>query len=247
MNDLTWQPLTEALGRWRDAGRRPAFWLRDDDAIELTPALDRLVVLTAKYDLPLGLAVIPAHTGEALAHYVADKPHVTALVHGWSHDNHAPPQAKKQELGLHRPAGIVLGELAQALRRVEHLFGVRSAPLLVPPWNRIDAALIPQLTGLGFRGLSVFGPPKPSPIRIVNSTIDIIDWHGTRGCRDHGVLVGEIVEQLDAALADPGQPSIGVLTHHLVHDEAAWDFMKRLFEVAARSSDWQSVDGLLKP
>lgn len=247
MNDMTWQPLPEALGRWRDAGRRPNFWLRDDDAIEPTPALDRLVALTAKYDVPLGLAVIPAHAGEALARHVADKPHVTALVHGWSHDNHAPLRDKKQELGLHRPAGIVLGELAQALRRIEYLFGARSAPLLVPPWNRIDVGLIPQLTGLGYRGLSVFGPPKPAPIRIVNSTVDIIDWHGTRGCRDHGVLVGEIVEQLDAALANPGQPPIGVLTHHLVHDEAAWDFLERLFEVEARSGHWRSVNELLKP
>ena len=246
MNDANWQPLNEMLGRWRDAGRKPSFWLRDDDAIEPTPALDRLVALTAKYDLPLGLAVIPAHAGEALARYVADKPHVTALVHGWSHDNHAPPQAKKQELVLHRPAGIVLGELAQALRRIEHLFGVRSAPLLVPPWNRIDAALVPHLTALGYRGLSVFGKPKPAPIRIVNSTIDIIDYYGTRSCRDHGVLVGEIVEQLDAALADPGQPPIGLLTHHLVHDEVAWDFLNRLFELTVPACHWLSVSELLE-
>lgn len=247
MNDTTWQPLIEALGRWRYAGRRPTFWLRDDDAIEPTPALDRLVALTGKHDLPLGLAVIPAHAEEALAHQIADKPHVTALVHGWSHDNHAPPQAKKQELGPHRPAEIVLDELAQALRRIEHLFGAQSAPLLVPPWNRIDAPLVPHLTGLGYRGLSVFGKPKPAEIRIVNSTVDIIDWHGTRGCRDHGVLVGEIVEQLDAALADSGQPPIGLLTHHLVHDEAAWDFLERLFKVAARKGHWRSVGKLLKP
>ena len=245
MSEATWQPLIEAIGRWRDAGRQPSFWLRDDDAIEPTAPLERLVKLTGRFGVPVGLAVIPAHVKEALARRVAYAPHVTALVHGWSHQNHAPPDAKKQELGLHRPAEIVVGELAQALRRINDLFGTQASPVLVPPWNRIDAALVPALAGLGYRGLSVFGKPKPAPIRIVNSTVDIIDWHGTRGCRDPGVLVGEIVGQIDAALADPSHPPVGLLTHHLVHDEAAWDFLERLFDITARCSRWRSVDDLL--
>jgi hypothetical protein len=245
MNDATWQPLSEALGRWRVAGRKPSFWLRDDDAIEQTAPLDRLVAVTAKHELPLALAVIPAHAKAALARRLADAPHVTALIHGWLHENHAPPEAKKQELGLHRPAGIVLDELARALRRIGDLFGMQASPVLVPPWNRIDAALVPPLAALGYRGLSVFGKPKPASIRLINSTVDVIDWHGTRGCRDHGVLVGEIVGQLDAGLADPLHPPVGLLTHHLVHDESTWRFMERLFELTAPVCRWRSVDNLL--
>jgi peptidoglycan/xylan/chitin deacetylase (PgdA/CDA1 family) len=246
MNDATWHPLNEALVRWRDAGRRPSFWLRDDDAVEPSPPLDRLVAVTAKHDLPLALAIIPAHAGAALARRLADAPHVSALVHGWSHENHAPPEAKKQELGLHRPAESVLGELAQGLRRIGDLFGTQASPVLVPPWNRIDPVLVPSLAALGYRGLSVFGKPKRASIRVINSTIDIIDWHGTRGCRDHDVLVGEIVGQLDAARADPLYPPVGLLTHHLVHDEAAWDFLDRLFEVTAPVCLWRSVGELLE-
>ena len=41
-----WEPLAEELERWRLAGRRADFWLRDDDAVEPTAELDRLLGLT---------------------------------------------------------------------------------------------------------------------------------------------------------------------------------------------------------
>ena len=89
------------------AGRRPVFWLRDDDAVAPGAALDRLLGLTGRFEVPVALAVIPAHAGTALAERIADERLVTVVVHGWSHENHAPPGKKKQELGLHRPAGTV--------------------------------------------------------------------------------------------------------------------------------------------
>jgi hypothetical protein len=242
----SWQNLAAALERWRDVGRQPVFWLRDDDAVAPTAPLDRLVGLTARRGVPVALAVIPAHAERDLARRLAMQPHVTAVVHGWSHRNHAPAGEKKQELGPHRPAATVLGELAQGLKRIRVMFA-RSAPLLVPPWNRIDAALIPALAGLGYRGLSTFGPPKPAPLRLVNTTVDIMDWHGTRGCRDHAAIVAEIVAGLDAGFADPSRPPVGVLTHHLVHDESAWDFLERLFEITTPdgAGRWVGVDALL--
>jgi hypothetical protein len=242
-----WQPLEEALERWMTAGRKPDFWLRDDDAIEPTAALERLVAQVGKCAIPLTLAVIPAHATEALARALDGSASVTPVVHGWSHENHAPQTQKKQELGPHRRQEFVLNDLAHGLRRIDELFGPRMAPVLVPPWNRIDAALVPHLGSIGFRAVSVFGPLKPSPIRQVNATVDIIDWHGTRGCRDHAALVGEIVAELDAALTDDGRPPVGILTHHLVHDESAWAFLERLFDIASRTdaANWRSIHALL--
>lgn len=239
----TWQPLAQALDRWQAAGKQPAFWLRDDDAVEPSVALDRLIELSVQGDVPVALAVVPAFAGTPLAACLAEAPHVLPVVHGWSHENHAPAGSKKQELGLHRPAETVLGELERGLRRIETLFGQRAVPLLVPPWNRIDAALLPHLAGLGYRGVSAFGPPKPAPLPVVNTTVDIIDWHGTRRGRDHAVLVGEVVAQLDAGLAEADRPPVGVLTHHLDHDEAAWDFLRRLF--AMTRGRWRGVGELL--
>jgi peptidoglycan/xylan/chitin deacetylase (PgdA/CDA1 family) len=248
MNEAgSWEALAAALDKWSASGRRPVFWLRDDDAVAPTAALDRLLALAERFEVPLALAVIPAHAGAALAGRLADDRLVTVLVHGWSHENHAPADQKKQELGLHRPPGIVLEELTRSLERVETLFSGRAAPILVPPWNRIDAALVPELGRIGYRALSVYGRPKPAPLPLVNTTVDIIDWHGTRGCREQAQIVGEIVSQLDAGLAEPDAPPVGLLTHHLVHDEAAWKFLEALFALTTRSgiARWKTVGALL--
>ncbi len=242
-----WEAFTDSLERWRRSGRRPVFWLRDDDAVLPGAALDRLLGLTGRFEVPVALAVIPAHAGTALARRVADERLATVVVHGWSHENHAFPREKKQELGLHRPAGTVLDELALALARTEALFPGRFAPVLVPPWNRIDPALIPDLARIGYRALSVSGMPKPGPLPVINTTVDIIDWHGTRGGRPHALVIGEIISQLDAAFADPRLPPIGILTHHLVHDASAWAFLEALFEHTTRDGicRWDTIGGLL--
>jgi hypothetical protein len=241
-----WQPLTTELARWRQAGRTADFWLRDDDAIEPTAALDRLLAATAAHEVPVALAVIPALTGAPLAERVARENHVTVAVHGWSHENHAPQDEKKQELGRHRPREIVLAELSQGRARLQRLHAGRFAPMLVPPWNRIDADLLPHLAGIGFSALSVFGVPRPGPMHMLNSTVDIMDWRGNRGGRDDAALISEIVAQLELAFRGEGG-SVGVLSHHLVHDETAWTFLDRLFDVTARNGAcrWRSVGELL--
>ncbi len=224
-----WQPLVEELARRQRAGRKAEFWLRDDDAVEPTPALDRLLALTGEFAVPVTLAVIPAMTDGKLVARLDEAPHAAVAIHGWAHRNHAPEGEKKQELGPHRPREAVLDELARGLTRVIGLHGARAVPMLVPPWNRIDAGLISDLASTGFTALSVYGPPKPASLAVINSNVDIMDWHGTRGCRDHGQLVQAIVAQLQH-----GEP-VGLLTHHLVHDESAWLFLERLFTVTARA------------
>ncbi len=46
------EPLYRELQRWRDAGRVARLWLRDDDAIEPTAALERLLAETKNYGIP---------------------------------------------------------------------------------------------------------------------------------------------------------------------------------------------------
>jgi len=227
------------------APARPRFWLRDDDAVVPTPALERLLELVASHAVPLGLAVIPANTGEAVAVRLSGEEMVTVLVHGWAHSNHAPPTEKKRELGLHRSVELVLGELSHGLARLRDLHGERLAPVLVPPWNRIDRALLGELPAIGFSALSVFGPATPAPLPLVNSTVDIMDWHGERGCRPHEAIIGDILAQLRGGLGRAGAQPIGLLTHHLVHDEAAWDFLERLFDATAGFVDWTDVRTLV--
>ncbi len=228
MNDADWQPLWCELDHW--SAERPArLWLRDDDAVSDTPALRRLTALTAHYRVPLMLAVIPAHADRSLAAHVAMHPEVTPVIHGWAHVNHAPPGQKSQELGDHRPLDTVLAELAEARTRLAALFGDRVAPVLVPPWNRIAPQVIQALPALGYTTVSTFGwPTAPSPLSQHNTHVDLIDWKGGRVCRDPAWLINELAAQLAESRRRGGEP-VGVLTHHLAHDESAWVFLERLF------------------
>ncbi|MBY5446020.1 polysaccharide deacetylase [Rhizobium leguminosarum] len=246
---MNWEPLGRELERWRAAGRVVRFWLRDDDAVEPTPDLEKLLSLTGDNGIPLTLAVIPALTGEALAARLAGGAGVAVAVHGWSHTNHAGPERKKQELGGERASEVVLGELREGLQRLKRLHPARFLPVLVPPWNRIDAALIPALPELGFAALSTYGRAREGgPIPLLNTHVDIIDWHGTRGGRSEGELVAELIAELRDRLAGTDEP-IGVLTHHLVHDAAAWDFLSALFAATGRhpAVRWSSASELLEP
>ena len=232
MTDADWAPLTDELDRWARAGWVARLWLRDDDAVEPTQALERLLALSASHAVPVALAVIPAFTGEALAGRLAAAPHAEVAVHGWSHENFAPPGQKKQELGAHRPADVVLSSLQRGVSHLVQLHGPRLVPVLVPPWNRIDPALVSRLGGIGFRALSVFGPERSLGIASINTHVDVIDWHGTRGGRPGGDLVREMVVRLRVIAG--GEGTLGLLTHHLVHDETVWRFLEALFERTAK-------------
>ncbi|MDZ4135094.1 MAG: glycosyl transferase family 28, partial [Paracoccaceae bacterium] len=87
---MTFAALTQALDARAKAGNPARFWLRDDDAVAPTGALDRLLDMTGAQGVPLTLAVIPAPSGAQLAARLAQEAGVIVAVHGWSHQNHAP-------------------------------------------------------------------------------------------------------------------------------------------------------------
>lgn len=218
------QALLNALERRAASGAPARLWLRDDDAVAPTAALDQLLDLTEAAEVPVTLAAIPSGTGPALARRLATARGVSVAVHGWDHGNHAPLGEKKQELGPHRPMAEVLSQLARGFAHLSQLHGPQFTPVLVPPWNRISPPLVAQLPALGFRALSVFGPERPAPLPMVNTQVDVIDWHGTRGGRPDAVLLEELAQAITR-----GAGPIGVLTHHLVHDAQVWGFLARLF------------------
>jgi peptidoglycan/xylan/chitin deacetylase (PgdA/CDA1 family) len=224
----TWTALNDELSLWADAGRVAPFWLRDDDAVTPTPALERLIGLTADRGLPATLAVIPQFTGEALADRLSTAPALSVAVHGWSHRSHSDVGEKKQELGLHRPLNTVLEDLSAGLDKLRTLYPDRTISMLVPPWNRIAPEIVAELPGLGYKALSTFGTEKPAPIRLINTHVDLMDWHGTRGGRDDEPLLSEIIIRLKALREGDGV--MGFLTHHLVHDAKAWAFLERLID-----------------
>jgi len=224
--------MTEALIRALDLraaiGNPARLWLRDDDAIAPTAALDHLLSLTEAAHIPVTLAVIPADSGAALAQHLRAAPGVSVAVHGWSHSNHAPASEKKQELGAHRPVAAVLAELSRGFNHLAALHGDQFTRALVPPWNRIAPQVVAGLPALGFKALSVFGPEAAAPLRVINTHVDVIDWRGTRSGRADAVLMEEIAEAMLH-----GDKPVGLLTHHLVQDAQVWGFLQRLFALTA--------------
>jgi hypothetical protein len=222
-----WSAIEAELAYWRDAGRDAVLWWRDDDAAAATAELDRLLELQRAQDVPLALAVVPATATPALAARLAAAPGIDLLQHGYAHTNHAPPgEGKKEELGAHRPAMIVLGELGTGRMALERLFGPDTLPVLVPPWNRIAPGLVPALPEIGYRGLSTFGiRRRAAPVAgllQVNTHLDIIDWRVRRFAGADAILAA-LANALSAARIT-GEP-IGLLSHHLAMDGQAWDFL----------------------
>ncbi len=233
-----WQAFDEEIARWRDLGRPAELWWRDDDAVDSGAALERLLAIRRETQVPLALAVVPAAATDALAERLAEEPGVDVLQHGYAHSNHASSSDKKIELGAHRPAMLVLGELGTGWLAIERLFGARALPVLVPPWNRIAPALVPTLPEIGFIGLSTFGGRRRAePVRgllQINAHLDLIDWKGHRGFVGEEAALAALVRALAAARTS-GEP-VGVLSHHLAMDERGWDFLRSLMGRARTTS-----------
>ncbi len=241
-----WHPLRQEIERRQIEGKTIWLWLRDDDATQPVAALDRLIGLTGSFSIPVAIAAIPDRSEGALAQYLSNASHATPVVHGWNHQNHAPALQKKQELGDHRGLEEILGDLSAAIGRMTELFGERLVPMLVPPWNRIGSGALPHLERLGYRALSCFGDGRPqASVPVFNTHVDLIDWHGTRGCRDHVSLVGDLLLHIRRT-ERIGEP-VGILTHHLDHDTAAWVFLDNLFALTRSFSCcyWISASALI--
>ena len=233
-----WQTLTAELDAWAAANLKATFWWRDDDAIEPTLALDRMLELSAQFAVPLGLAVIPANSKAVLRDCLALQSTVNVLQHGYIHKNHAPQGARAAEFGPERSLALRLAEQAAGWARLSDFS--RRVPIFVPPWNRYDQQLASGFTAQGISAVSAFGPAGQLPLPIVecNCHVDIISWRTTRGFAGVEKSVKKIVDHLQARRTgtQPLAEATGILSHHLVHDEGCWEFLTTLFEQTGRHS-----------
>ena len=209
-------------------------WWRDDDAVTKTPQLEKLTKLSEALTLPVHIAVIPRDADRELVGYVMDRSNLIPVVHGWAHVNHAPADEKKSEFRMHRPIDEITSEARLGLERLQSLFGSRLCPMFVPPWNRIAPEVVQELPRIGYRILSTATPRKtemPAPGLVqINTHLDPIDWHGTRGLAAPDTLIiktANLLRDRREGRADNTEP-FGVLTHHLVHDQDVWIFTKEL-------------------
>ncbi|MEM6616303.1 MAG: polysaccharide deacetylase family protein [Pseudomonadota bacterium] len=209
------------------------FWWRDDDATTVTPALDVLLQIRARHDVPLALAVIPKHADEKLATCLSAASLVSVFQHGWQHKNHANKDAgeRASEFGEGRPVGDSLSDLTSGFETLSRAFPGSFLPIFTPPWNRIGTAAEKRRREAGLVGLSAFGASKPDAHR-VDAHVDVIDWKRGK------VFVGrrrgfqKVIDAIDTL--EPGD-AIGLLTHHLDHDAATNAFMDELLTLLKSS------------
>lgn len=224
------------LARWRDDGLTLPIWWRDDDATTPTPALERLLALAGEFDAPLHLAVIPEPATTELADRLKAASGVFVLTHGWRHANHATPDQKKAEFGPHRAGDVMRDEIAAGRRRLDALFGDLALPVFTPPWNRVAPDLAGALPPLGFAAISTFTPRASKHaadgLLQVNTHLDPVAWKSGGGLLDPSRLDAQLARELTArrtGAADNREP-YGLLTHHLVQDDATWAFTATVVE-----------------
>jgi hypothetical protein len=235
-----WSDLVDELDQWLKVGRVASLWWRDDDAVMPSPRLDRLISIAG--NIPISLAVIPATADPKLAAWAADLSRsgqvssLSVLQHGWCHANYN-VGGKKSEFPPVRSCQAVRSDLITGRARLTAFFGTCALPVLVPPWNRFSSCFLPLLPACGLGAISRVKPrrtPCPAPgITEVNVHIDLVAWAEDRGFIGEEAAIDGIVSHLKARRLgeiDTQEPT-GILTHHLVQDEATGAFLRRLVAI----------------
>lgn len=224
-----WPDLVSELDRWEGTGRVATLWWRDDDAVAMTPALARLLSLAGP--APLALAVIPETAEPGLADALRGRENVAVLQHGWSHTNRG-GAGKKSEFPPERPEAAVESDLRQGRERLTELFG-EVAPVLAPPWNRFAPEFEALLPRAGIAALSTMRSRGHGAAVRVDVHVDLVAWKAGRGFVGAEAALGGIVRELRRGrLGDSGGP-VGILTHHLILDDATAGFVAELCAVVA--------------
>jgi hypothetical protein len=240
-----WSDLAKELDLWGEEGRIATLWWRDDDAAAPGVRLDRLLEIAGA--VPLAIAAIPATAEAALAARLGEEfprsggSSTVVLQHGWLHANHA-VRAKKSEFPAARSPASVMTDLRAGRSRLTALFGVRALAVLAPPWNRCDDGFLPLLPNCGIGALSRLGPRRrrwPAPgVFEANVHVDLVAWKGDRGFVGEEAALAGVIGHLRARRGgevDRDEPT-GILTHHLVQDEAAETFLARMAALVATHS-----------
>jgi hypothetical protein len=251
-----WEDTQRELDRWAGQGLKATFWIRDDDAIETSDRLTRLHDLAERHDVTIGLAAIPAKLHPNLPQYIRkDGYRFHPMCHGWRHVNHARAGSRPSEFGRERPISALIRDARLAHRAFSNHFGDVGA-VFVPPFGRISRALVSVLPEIGFSGISgaagwlerklshfsdwhVRIPATASFSRSdmpkLDVQIDPIDWRD-RTAHEPLVISQALVRCLRArrfGLLASTLP-IGLVTHHLDHDERVWQICDNILGLLRR-------------
>lgn len=219
--------IHDELDAWSAAGMVARFWWRDDDAVTNTVQLRRLLDIAREAKIIIAVGVIPEHADDSLVELLS---HSECCVwqHGWGHHSHT-----SGEFGEDRALDMLVDNALTGARAMDRLFGVDGWQRVFVPPNHLIAmpfkALVPDLGYLGISAGVQLTPPIDGVME-VNAEIDIMNWYEGKVQTDT-VVCEMIVDQLRARRLGeiPTDHPVGILTHHLVFDDAAWILVSQLF------------------
>ncbi|CAN5433022.1 polysaccharide deacetylase family protein [soil metagenome] len=223
------------LQRWKLSGHTPLFWWRDDDARAPSPALDRLLALSRRFDAPITIAAVPDGDIGALTKAWRAADGVDWAIHGFRHQNRAPSGHPSGEVNDEDTLVDIVSELGAALEAFRRA-GVTPS-LFVPPWNNAHPTLVKAL-GLQGLSLSCYGDMRREgrPARL-DAHLDLMRWKPRprfRGALRFLLRARRLLDE--RRKQDLWNEPLGLLTHHLDHDAATWRFLEIFLSVTRISS-----------
>lgn len=221
--------LRPVFSQMQADSRRVRVFFRDDDVDEDEATLHRLLSIFLKHDAPVNLEIVPGRLMNSavrlLRQYRDLRPHLIGLnQHGWQHVSHE-PAGRKCEFGSSRSFDEQREDISRGRAVLEAAFGTAFFPAFTPPWNRCTNETYRALDELGFEVLSQDqGKPAGAGYRFqeISVTLDLYRWR-------HGPVMkapAEIINDLGRQLRESEQ--VGILLHHKVMDETAFEFLELL-------------------
>ena len=242
-----WQRLSNEIKLWQTPIE---FWWRDDDAVADSPALQTMLAIARESAIPVHLAVIPKALESSLD--IIKTPENKAisyvLQHGVEHKSYALAGQRKVELGGSQVLLPLISKLSAGQDLLAAKFADQYLSILVPPWNRIDEDVASALPQVPYKKLSVLSSAKLIETDFhLNVHIDIINWQ-QRQFAGEGVILDKLIELLTRRRLniDLRTKPIGLMTHHLDHDNQCWQFINSFFKFCQRHPqiDWISGETL---
>lgn len=233
--------LGPELARWKAEGHVPVFWWRDDDARLPSPALERLLELSRRFEAPITVAAVPDVDLGPLARACEASGGVELAIHGFRHRNRAPEGRPSGEVNDQDHLTDIVAELATAVRAFRRA-GVEPR-LFVPPWNNAHPTLLKALALHGLE-LSCYGAMREDdPPARLDAHLDVMRWKPAPRFRGTLKFLMRAQRQLvERRLKHLWDEPIGLLTHHLDHDEATWRFLEALLPVIRPAGRMTPVD-----
>lgn len=229
--DSVFTRLKDELDKWAAAGRVARFWWRDDDAAAVTPQLGKLLDVAREFGVMPAIAVIPKTADVSLADLLRSA-RCAVWQHGWNHRVYV-----DGEFGEGRRLESLVADILRGQAALDALFGKSGwQRVFVPPFHALALSLKTVLPILGYVGVSIGCHERPTPalatLPEVNAEVDLVDW-SAQAFYGSEAICEKLVSRLRARrsnLLSPETP-IGLLTHHLVHGDDVWNFLRNLFRL----------------